>query len=94
MSDLVATDELFFTRAGLDQARVEAMVSESLNGADDGELFLEYRQSESLVFDDGRLKTSSRLVTTREMKSGWEVASLKSRVPQSPQKVRSPPPRR
>ena len=59
MSDLAATDELFFTRAGLDQARVEAIVTESLNGADDGELFLEYRQSESLVFDDGRLKSAS-----------------------------------
>ncbi len=55
MSDLAATDELFFTRAGLDQRRVEAIVTESLHGADDGELFLEYRQSESLVFDDGRL---------------------------------------
>ena len=59
MSDLAATDELFFTRAGLDQGRVEAIVTESLHGADDGELFLEYRQSESLVFDDGRLKSAS-----------------------------------
>ncbi len=59
MSDLAATDELFFTRAGLDQGRVEAIVTEALNGADDGELFLEYRQSESLVFDDGRLKSAS-----------------------------------
>ena len=30
-----------------------------MKGADDGELFLEYRQSESLVFDDGRLKSAS-----------------------------------
>ncbi len=59
MSDLAATDELFFTRAGLDRGRVEAIVTEALNGADDGELFLEYRQSESLVFDDGRLKSAS-----------------------------------
>ncbi len=29
------------------------------NGADDGELFLERRRSEALVFDDGRLKTAS-----------------------------------
>ncbi|TMV94818.1 metalloprotease TldD [Thioclava sp. BHET1] len=28
-------------------------------GADDGELFLEQRRSESLVFDDGRIKTAS-----------------------------------
>ena len=36
MSDLAATDTLFFERAGLDLARVEAIVDESLNGADDG----------------------------------------------------------
>ena len=30
-----------------------------LKGADDGEMFLEYRQSESLVFDDERLKSAS-----------------------------------
>ena len=29
------------------------------DGADDGELFLERRRSEALVFDDGRLKTAS-----------------------------------
>ncbi len=59
MSDLAATDDLFFRRAGLDRARVQAIVSDSLLGADDGELFLEYRQSESLAFDDGRLKSAS-----------------------------------
>ena len=59
MTDLAATDDLFFNRAGLDRARVEGIVDDSLHGADDGELFLEYRQSESLVFDDGRLKAAS-----------------------------------
>ncbi len=43
-------------QAGLDRARVERLVDDTLNGADDGELFVELRQSESLVFDDGRLK--------------------------------------
>ncbi|WP_446914551.1 PmbA/TldA family metallopeptidase, partial [Klebsiella pneumoniae] len=32
---------------------------ESLAGADDGELFLEYRQSESLAWDDGKVKSAS-----------------------------------
>lgn len=59
MSHLSRTDELFFTRAGLDRARTEAQVGESLGRADDGELYLEYTQSESLVFDDGRLKSAS-----------------------------------
>ena len=30
-----------------------------LEGADDGELFLEYKQSEMLVFDNGRLKQAT-----------------------------------
>jgi len=52
-------DELFFTRAGLDPDRLTRIVSDTLTGADDGELFLEYTQSEALAFDDGRLKTAS-----------------------------------
>ncbi|MCH8090858.1 MAG: metalloprotease TldD, partial [Proteobacteria bacterium] len=59
MSDLAATDELFFTRAGLTRARVENIVDDALGGADDGELFLEYRVSESLSFDDGRLRNAN-----------------------------------
>ncbi len=59
MSDLAATDDLFFTRAGMDRARIEGITDDALAGADDGELFLEYLLSESLVFDDGRLKSAS-----------------------------------
>jgi TldD protein len=59
MTDLARTDELFFTRTGMDRARVERIVAEELNGMDDGELFLEWSQSEMLVFDDGRIKAAS-----------------------------------
>jgi TldD protein len=59
MSERAETDRLFFQRSGLDEARVERIVGDALAGADDGELFLEYRQSEALGFDDGRLKTAS-----------------------------------
>ncbi len=59
MSSSRRTDELFFNQAGLDRARVEAIVGDALKGTDDGELFLEYSQSESLAFDDGRLKSAS-----------------------------------
>ncbi len=59
MSDLSSTDTLFFERAGMDRGRIETLVSDALSGADDGELFLEYRQSEGLAFDDGRLKSAS-----------------------------------
>lgn len=59
MSYLAVTDDLFFTRAGMDRGRIEALVRDALAGADDGELYLEYAQSESLGWDDGRLKTAS-----------------------------------
>jgi TldD protein len=46
-------------RAGLDRGQVGKIISRGLEGADDGELFLEYRQSEGLVFDNGRLKQAT-----------------------------------
>jgi len=51
--------DLFFSRTGMDRGRVESLVDEALKGADDGELFLEYSQSESFAFDDNRLKAAS-----------------------------------
>ena len=46
-------------RSGLDGARVKSLLARGLEGADDGELFLEYKQSEMLVFDNGRLKQAT-----------------------------------
>jgi TldD protein len=43
----------------LDEGRALAILRETVAGADDGELFLERRRSESLVYDDGRLRTAS-----------------------------------
>ncbi len=43
----------------LDKDRALALLREAVAGADDGELFLERRRSEVLVFDDGRIKTAS-----------------------------------
>jgi len=51
--------ELFFDRAGLDRDSVRGIVAEALTGADDGELYLEYRQSESVSLDDGQIKSAS-----------------------------------
>jgi TldD protein len=59
MSDLAATDDLFFNRSGMDRRRVERLVGEALVGMDDGELFLEYSQSESVALDDGRIKSTA-----------------------------------
>jgi TldD protein len=46
-------------RAGLDRGKVHQIMGRGLEGADDGELFLEYRQAEALTFDNGRLKQAS-----------------------------------
>src|SRR5450755_2993793 len=46
-------------RSGLDRANVDKLLKRGLEGADDGELFLEYRQSEGLMFDNGRLKQAT-----------------------------------
>ena len=43
----------------VDADRALAVLREATAGADDGELFLERRRGESLVFDDGRLKNAS-----------------------------------
>ena len=59
MSNLAVTNDLFFDRSGMDSGRVEKLVGEALSGMDDGELFLEYSQSESVALDDGRIKSAS-----------------------------------
>ena len=43
----------------LDEDRALAILRGAVAGADDGELFLERRRSEALVFDDGRLRNAS-----------------------------------
>jgi len=58
MSSLPPTSSLI-DRAGLDKVRISQLINQGLEGADDGELFLEYRQSEVLVFDNGRLKQAT-----------------------------------
>ena len=45
--------------SGCDTERVSALLQTALQGADDGELFLERSESEMLVFDDGRLKAAN-----------------------------------
>ena len=56
MSD--ATTDLI-AGAGLSEEQARSVLARALKGADDGELFLEYRQSESLVFDNGRLRSAN-----------------------------------
>src|SRR6266446_5199926 len=46
-------------RAGLGRQSAQRYLARGLEGADDGELYLEYAQSELLVFDNGRLKQAT-----------------------------------
>jgi TldD protein len=59
INHLATADKLFFGKGGLDKKRTDKLVGEALAGCDDGELFLEYVQSEGLSFDDGKLKSAS-----------------------------------
>jgi TldD protein len=56
MTDAISS---LLDRAELDRGRVAKLLARGLEGADDGELFLEYRQAEALVFDNGRLKQAT-----------------------------------
>ena len=55
----INTEDLFFNDSDLTSGSINNIVNDSLHKADDGELFLEYCESESFVFDDQKLKTAS-----------------------------------
>jgi TldD protein len=55
-----ATDALFFGREGApDPGALRRQVAGTLAGMDDGELFLEYRESEAVSLDDGRIRSAA-----------------------------------
>ncbi len=60
MSALAITDGLFFERAdaALERAAAERILGDALARSDDGELFLEYRESEQISLDDGRIRSA------------------------------------
>ena len=75
INHLATADGLFFGKGNLDRRKTEKMVDEALAGCDDGELFLEYVQSEGLAFDDGKLKSASFDTT-----QGFGLRSVKGEV--------------
>ena len=60
LSPLAATDALFFDRPGaeLDRDGAQRIVAGALDSMDDGELFLEYRESENLSLEEGRIRSA------------------------------------
>ena len=55
----MSDDTSLADRFDVSRNQLEAVLKKALNGAEDGELFLEYVQSEGLSFDNGRLKTGN-----------------------------------
>ena len=58
-SSLEITDKIFFEDKDFNLNKVQSIVSRSLEGSDDGELYLESTKSESFSFDDGRMRSIS-----------------------------------
>jgi TldD protein len=56
---LITADKLFHADGGLDPAVAARHIATATEGADDGELFLEYRESESISLDDGKIRAAS-----------------------------------
>ena len=57
---LAVTDRLFFEREGatLDREAAARIAAGALAASDDGELYLEYQESESINLDDGRIRSA------------------------------------
>ena len=54
-----STEKLFFSNSDLNDSKVDKILSNALTRADDGELYMEFCESESFVYDDQRLKSAS-----------------------------------
>ena len=61
MTDLATDPSLasLVDRANLDRTAMHRHLARGFDAADDGEFYLEYRQTEALVFDNGRLKQAT-----------------------------------
>jgi len=59
MADPTSLDESLIDRFDIEPDRLIDLIGDGLGGVDDGELFAEYRETESFSFDDGRLKNAS-----------------------------------
>ena len=59
MVDSAASHRPLAERFDLESDRLIDLIGDGLGGVDDGELFLEYRETESYGFDDGRLKNAA-----------------------------------
>jgi len=59
MSHISTTHDLFFNQTEMDRTAAQRQIKDALHGSDDGELYFEYRQSEAMVLDDGKIKSAA-----------------------------------
>lgn len=59
MTDEKTSLNMFFDNTDLDASITQNLVNDALTGMDDGELYMEFCQSEAFSFDDNRLKSAS-----------------------------------
>ena len=59
MNKKVNLDTIFFENNDLNKLDVEKIVSKSLSGAEDGELYMQSSENENFSFDDGKLKIAN-----------------------------------
>ena len=81
MSEIVATFDPF--RNHLDLPETLKVLETCLDGAEDGELFLEQTKSETLLFDDGTLKNLISILLRALVLEPSTVNQLVMRTPQN-----------
>ena len=59
MNKKVNLDTIFFKNNDLNKLDAEKIVSKSLSGAEDGELYMQSSENENFSFDDGKLKIAN-----------------------------------
>ena len=52
-------NKILFENSDLDTEKASDITKQSLQGFEDGELFLEYCESESMILDDSKIKNAS-----------------------------------
>tara|TARA_B100000029_G_scaffold56099_1_gene50814 strand:+ start:11980 stop:13413 length:1434 start_codon:yes stop_codon:yes gene_type:complete len=72
MNKIYNSYDIFFKNENLDFNKTEKIVNESLRKADDGELFLEFKQSENFTFDNKKIKNASS-----STEKGFGIRSVK-----------------
>ncbi len=75
METLNLTDNIFFHQTDINKQKAISLVQDTLHNAEDGDLFFELVENETLSFDDGRLKSA-----TYNQKSGFGFRGISGEV--------------